>query len=409
MNDQLLEKYAQLIVKSGVNLQPNQILVINSPLECAEFTRKIAGIAYQVGAKDVAIFWKDELMSKIRFLQAPDAIFDEFPEWQKAFYLDYSRQGAAFLSISASDPELMKEVNPDRIVRAQRASSTALKEYRDRLMSNHNPWCVVSVPTQAWAKKVFPNVSINEAMDKLWDAIFKSVRADQEDPVKAWQIHKENLNRSMNILNTHRFRTLHFENSLGTDLWIELPEGHLWVAGADITPEGIEFIANMPTEEVFTLPKRAGVNGKVFSSLPLNYNGSLIKNFSLTFKDGRIIDFSAEEGLESLAALINTDEGSHYLGEVALVPDNSPISNSKILFYNTLFDENAACHLAIGKAYPVCLENGDKLSESELTTAGVNESMVHEDFMIGTPDLKITGITSSGDEVPVFSQGNFAF
>jgi len=409
MNEQMLEKYARLIVKTGINLQKNQILVIKSPIECASVTRRVAEIAYQEGAKDVVVFWQDELFSKIRYLHAPEEIFDQFPEWQKEFYLSYVRQGAAFLTISASDPELMKDVNPQRMVRAQKASNVALQEFRDRLMSNQNVWCVISIPTVAWAKKVFPNVSEQEAIEKLWDAIFKAVRADQMDPVSAWEEHKANLKRSMEFMNSNRFKSLHYTNSLGTDLVIDFPEDHLWVAGADYTPEGVEFIANMPTEEVFTLPTKTGVNGKVISSMPLNYNGNLIENFSLTFKEGRIVDFAAEEGYEALKSLIETDEGSHYLGEVALVPHNSPISNSKILFYNTLFDENASCHLAIGKAYPVCLNDGEKLSKDELEKAGVNDSLVHEDFMIGTADLEILGTTTDGKEIPVFTQGNFAF
>lgn len=409
MNKQFLDKYARLVVKTGINLQPKQMLVIKSPIECAEFTRRISEIAFQEGAKDVVIFWGDELTAKIRYLHGPEEIFDEFPAWQKTFFVDYARQGAAFLSIAASDPELMKEVDPERMVRAQRTQSIALKEHRERLMSNQNSWCVVSVPTQAWAQKVFPAAGPEAAVEKLWEAIFASVRADQDDPVQAWEEHKANLKRSMDFMNTHRFRTLHFQNSLGTDLWVELPEDHLWLAGAEHTAEGLEFIANMPTEEVFTLPKKTGVNGKAVSSMPLNHNGNLIKNFTLTFKDGRVIDYSAEEGLESLKGLITTDEGSHYLGEVALVPYDSPISNAKILFYNTLFDENAACHLALGKAYAVTLKNGDKLSEKELEEAGVNDSLLHEDFMIGTADLNITGVTAEGQEIPIFIQGNFAF
>lgn len=409
MNEQMLDKYADLIVKTGINLQKNQVLVINSPIECASVTRRIAEKAYQEGAKDVVVFWKDELFSKVRYLHAPDDIFDQFPEWQKEFYLSYVREGAAFLSISASDPELMKEVNPERMVRAQKASNVALKEYRDRLMSNQNVWCVISIPTISWAKKVFPNLSENEAIEKLWEAIFKSVRVDQEDPVKAWDEHKTILKQSMDFMNSNRFVFLHYKTSLGTDFVIEFPEDHLWVAGADFTPEGVEFIANMPTEEVFTLPKKTGVNGKVVSSMPLNYNGNLIENFSLTFKEGRISDFTAEKGYEALKSLIETDEGSHYLGEVALVPHNSPISNSKILFYNTLFDENASCHLAIGKAYPVCLKDGEKLSKEELDKVGVNDSLVHEDFMIGTADLEIIGTTAEGKKIKVFTQGNFAF
>jgi len=408
MDKHALEKYARLVIKTGLNLQQGQILVINSPIECAEFTRIIAEIAYKEGAKDVAVFWKDELTSKIRYLHAPEEVFDSIPEWQRVFYHNYALQGAAFLSIAAEDPELMKDVNPERMMRAQRAFSTTLKEYRSRLMSNQNTWCVISVPTKAWAQKVFPNSPQEEAVQKLWEAILKAVRADQAHPVQAWQEHKSNLNRYKDFLTKNNFRTLHFENSLGTDLWVDLPEGHIWIAGGDSTPEGIEFIANMPTEEVYTLPKKNGVNGKVVSSLPLNYHGNLIKGLTLTFKDGRVVEYSAQEGLESLESLINTDEGSHYLGEVALVPNDSPISNSKILFYNTLFDENAACHLALGKAYSVCLKNGDKLSEAELAEAGVNDSLIHEDFMIGTPDLKITGITAEGKEIPVFVQGNFA-
>jgi len=409
MNEQMLEKYARLIVKTGINLQKNQVLVIKSPIECASVTRRVAEIAYQEGAKDVVVFWQDELFSKIRYLHAPEDIFDQFPEWQKEFYLSYVRQGAAFLTISASDPELMKEVNPQRMVRAQKASNVALQEFRDRLMSNQNVWCVISIPTVAWAKKVFPNVSEQEAIEKLWEAIFKAVRADQIDPVSAWEDHKANLKRSMEFMNSNRFKSLHYKNSLGTDLVIDFPEDHLWVAGADYTPEGVEFIANMPTEEVFTLPKKTGVNGKVVSSMPLNYNGNLIENFSLTFKEGQIVDFAAEEGYEALKSLIETDKGSHYLGEVALVPHNSPISNSKILFYNTLFDENASCHLAIGKAYPVCLKDGEKRSKEELEKVGVNDSLVHEDFMIGTADLEILGTTTDGKEIPVFTKGNFAF
>lgn len=409
MNEKMLEKYARLVIKSGVNLQTQQLLVINSPIECYDFTRKLTEIAYKEGAKDVAVFWKDEVTSKIRFLHGQEDIFDDFPQWQKSFYIDYARQGAAFISIAANDPELMKDVNPERMVRAQRASSTALKEYRARLMSNQNPWCVVSVPTEAWAHKVFPNETKEKAMEKLWEAILSSVRVDQDDPVQAWEDHKKNLRKTMDFLNSHNFKSLHFQNSLGTDLWIGLPESHLWIGGPDYTPEGVEFIANMPTEEVFTMPHRTKVNGKVVSSMPLNYNGYLITNFSLTFKDGRIIDCTAEEGLDQLKSLISTDEGSHYLGEVALVPYDSPISNSRILFYNTLFDENAACHLAIGKAYPVNLKNGDKLSEEELLAAGANDSLVHEDFMIGTSDLSITGITQDGKEVPIFIEGNFAF
>ena len=409
MKDILLEKYARLIVKTGINIQENQILVINSPVECAPFTRMLTEIAYKEGARDVVVNWKDELVSKIRYLHAPEAIFDEFPAWQKEFYMSYVRQGAAFVSIAASDPELLKDVDADRVARVQKASSIALKEYRERLMSNKNAWCVVSIPTDTWAKKVFPSLSQEEAVEKLWEAILKTVRVDTEDPVEAWEGHKKNLKRSMEFLNSKKFKLLHYKNAEGTDLKIELPEDHIWLGGSEYTPENVEFIANMPTEEVFTLPKKTGVNGIVVSSKPLNYNGNLIEDFSITFKDGKIVGFNAKKGNEILKRLIETDEGSHYLGEVALVPYDSPISNANILFFNTLFDENASCHLAIGKAYPVCIKNGENMTKEELDRNGVNDSLVHEDFMIGTADLEIIGITSTGAEIPIFKNGNFAF
>lgn len=408
MNNSYLEKYARLIVKTGINIQPNQTLVISSPIECAYFTRIIAENAYKEGARDVIINWKDELLTKIRYINAPEEVFSEFPEWQKEFYLGYVRQGAAFLSISASDPELMKDVDPERMTKSLRASSTALKEYRERLMANKNVWSVISIPTLSWAKKVFPDVSEDEAVEKLWDSIFNTVRVNTEDPVAAWDAHKANLKKRLEFLNSNNFKYLHYKNSIGTNLKIELPENHIWLGGSDFTPDGLEFIANMPTEEVFTLPKKTGVNGVVVSSLPLNYNGNLIENFTLTFKDGKIVDFSAEKGYESLKSILEADEGSMYLGEVALVPFDSPISNSKILFYNTLFDENASCHLAIGKAYPVCIKNGENMSMDELEMAGVNNSFVHEDFMIGTEDLEILGTTYDNREIPVFKNGNFA-
>ena len=408
MKTNLLEQYAQLIVRTGINLQEKQTLVISAPIECAPFTRLIAEKAYQEGARDVVIQWRDELFSKIRFLHAPEEIFEEFPEWQKEFYLSYVHQGAAFLSISASDPELLKNVDPARISKSQKASNTALKDYRDRLMSNKNAWCVVSIPTTSWSKKVFPHLSEEDSMDKLWDVIFKTVRVDTDNPIVSWEEHKANLKCRMDSLNSLALKSLHYKNSLGTNLNIELPEDHIWLGGSEFTSEGIEFIANMPTEEVFTLPKKTGVNGKVVSSMPLNYNGNLIENFSMTFKEGRIVDFSAEKGYETLKTIIETDDGSHFLGEVALVPYDSPISNSNILFYNTLFDENASCHLALGKAYPVCMKNSEKLTHDDFSKLGINESLVHVDFMIGTSDLEILGMTSDGKEIPIFRNGNFA-
>lgn len=409
MFDIKFKKYAELLVKTGINIKAGQLLVIRSPIECAEFAREVMSAAFSAGAGNVEIMWLDEKATKIKYMEAPDAIFDEYPSWQKELLLSAADQNAAFLAIAASDPELMKEVEPSKMVRFQKASGAALKTYRERQMNNELVWCVASVPTVPWAIKVFPDKTEAKAVDALWDAIFKAVRADREDPISLWEDHKAALATRMKKLNDYNFKALKFKNSLGTDLTIELPKGHIWLGGADVTKDGHEFVANIPTEEIFTAPKRDGVDGIVYSALPLNLNGNLIENFSLTFEKGKIVSFTAERGYENLKSLIETDEGASYLGEVALVPHKSPISDMKILFYNTLFDENAACHLAIGKAYPVCIEGGDAMTSKELIEHGVNDSLVHDDFMIGTADLNIIGIDESGKEVAVFVDGNFTF
>ena len=409
MKEEKLQKYASLVVKRGVNIQKDQTLVIMSPIECADFTRLVSEAAYKEGAREVVIHWNDEISTKVKYLHAPEEIFDEVPNWQVESMASYSQKGACFLSISASDPDLMKEVDPKRISRAQKAKQLALKEHTERLMSNKNSWCVVSVPTKAWASKIFPNLNNEEAVEKLWDNIFKIVRVDNQDPVAAWKEHIDILSASMKFLNSYNFKKLHFSNSLGTDLIIELPKNHLWLGGAEKNSEGVEFIANIPTEEVFSAPRRDGVNGTVYSTKPLNYGGNLVNNFSLTFEAGKVIDFSAEEGYETLKGIIETDEGSKYLGEVALVPYNSPISNSGIIFYNTLYDENASCHLALGRAYSSCIANGDEMSSEELVKYGINTSLAHVDFMIGSEDMNITGTTFNDEEVPVFRNGNWAF
>lgn len=411
MNDResLLRKYAKLAVYTGVNVQPDQTLVISSPIECANFTRMLVEEGYKKGAREVVVQWNDEITSKLRYEYSPLDVFEKIPNWLKESRLSYAKDGACFLSISASDPELLKDIDPKKIATFRKASSIASKEFSDRLMNNENSWSIVSIPTCGWAKKVFPNLTEEEAVNKLWDEIFKIVRVDTENPVDAWNTHTGNLKNKMDYLNNQNLKALHYKNSLGTDLLLELADNHVWVGGAELTQDGIEFIANMPTEEVFSTPKKTGVNGTVVSSKPLNYSGNLINNFALTFKDGKVVDFSAKEGYETLKSILDTDEGAKYLGEVALVPYNSPISNSGITFFNTLYDENASCHLALGKAYSSCIKNGEKLSEEELAKLGSNNSLTHVDFMIGTKDLKITGITQDNKKISIFENGDWAF
>lgn len=405
----LLRAYARLIVKVGVNLQRDQILVVNTPLTCAPFARLLAEEAYRVGAHEVVMSWNDEVSDHIKYGMAPRSVFSEFPEWKRLFYTDYAEQGAAFVSIAARDPEIFHDIEPQRLTSAQQVAGAALLEYRARLMSNKNTWCVVSVPTPAWAAKVFPGCVAGEAEQRLWEAILKTVRIGGGDAVAAWQEHIAFLHRAAAFLNAQDFASLHYTNGLGTDLVVELPEGHLWAGGSEDSQTGVSFVANMPTEEVYTLPHRDGVDGTVVATKPLVYQGSLIEGMRLRFEHGRVVTAHAESGGEKLRELLATDEGACHLGEVALVPYDSPISRSGLLFYNTLFDENAACHLAFGKAYPTCLKDGASLESLELLRRGVNDSLLHEDFMVGSNDLSIVGKRrADGREVPVFIKGNFA-
>lgn len=406
--NELLEKYAYLAVKVGINIKKNQTLVINSPIKCAPFARLAAKCAYELGAKNVHVEWNDEDLALIKYLNAPSDSFKEFSKWKASEYEDLAKNGAAFLSISASNPELLKNVDAKKVADANKARGMALKNYTKYIMNSTVSWCVISIPTNEWASKVFPNLEGKCATEKLWDAIFKIVRIDTEDPIKAWDTHLNNLSKKVDFLNSKNLKQLHFV-SKDTDLYVTLPKNHIWEGGGEYDSTGTYFVANMPTEEVFTLPLRNGVNGYVKNTKPLNYSGNLIDDFTLTFKDGKVVDCSAKEGYDTLKKLIDTDEGSHYLGEVALVPYDSPISNSNIIFYNTLFDENASCHLALGEAYPSCIKNGSTMSEEELKKEGANSSLTHVDFMVGSSDLDIIGETRDGKSIQIFKNGNWAF
>ena len=406
--EEKLREYASLLVRVGLNVQKGQRLVISSPVECAYFARMCAQEAYDTGCKEVVMNWHDDAMARMKYLQADDEIFDEVALWRRHFFNDYALEGAAYLAISASDPENFKGVDPRRLVRAQQASGKALKDFDRLQMCSGFPWCIASIPIPSWARTVFPGVSEDEAMEKLWDAIFKAVRISGDGrAVEKWHDHLSTLHERMEKMNALNFKSLHYTNSLGTDLTVELPEGHIWEAGNDVTLSGQEYIANIPTEELFTSPLKTGVNGVVYSAVPLVNDGNIIDKFHFVVKDGKIVEAHAEKGEEALKAAISVDEGASYFGEVALVPYDSPISNQKILFYNTLFDENAACHIAFGEAYP-CLKGGQQMSKDELKARGLNDSITHVDFMVGTPDLSIVGTTHDGKEVPVFVNGNFA-
>ncbi|KYD07527.1 aminopeptidase [Saccharococcus caldoxylosilyticus] len=406
--EQNLEKYAALAVQVGVNVQKGQTLFVNAPLEAAPLVRQIAKKAYEVGAKHVYVEWYDEDLTYIKFKYAPDEAFLEYPMWRAKGMEQLVEEGAAFLSIYSPNPDLLKDVDPTRIATANKTASKALNNYRSALMADQNCWSLISVPTPAWAKKIFPDLSEEEAIDKLWEAIFRITRVDQDNPIQAWQQHNDQLAKIVDYLNEKQYKQLIYE-APGTNLTIELVENHVWHGGAAVSQKGVRFNPNIPTEEVFTMPHKDGVNGKVRNTKPLNYNGNLIDGFTLTFKDGKVVDFTAEKGYETLKHLLDTDEGARRLGEVALVPHQSPISMSNLIFYNTLFDENAACHLALGKAYPTNIQNGTTMSKEELDKHGVNDSLIHEDFMIGSAELNIDGVTKDGKREPIFRNGNWAF
>ena len=408
--DEKRREYARLLVEVGVNLQKGQTLVISSPVDCAPFARLCAEAAYAVGAREVVMRWGDDTISRLTFLHAADELFDSVPEWMKVMMNGLAEEGAAFLSIIGNDPEAFLGVDPERMLRSSRASGRDLEPFRTRLMANRNAWSLGAIPVESWAKKVFPDCGGDEAMEKLWDAIFKSVRiTGAGDAVERWRAHEALLRARIDRLNAWHFESLHYRNGLGTDLVVRLPKGHLWAGGSSATPEGLRFIANMPTEEIFTAPQRDGVNGVVYAAMPLVYNGNIIEGIRFVVREGRIVEAHADKGEELLLTAIDVDEGARYFGEAALVPYDSPIRNQEILFYDTLFDENAACHIAFGEAYPECVQGGEDMSREELAAAGLNSSDTHVDFMIGTADLSIVGRQADGTEIEIFRDGNFTF
>ncbi len=411
MNQKMLWQYARLVVGVGINLQKGQNLVINCPVDCAEFGRLLTTAAYDLGAKDVIMLWRDDYCTREHWLRADDSLFDGVYSWDADRLNTLAKEGAGYISVSAADPENLKGVDPNRLCRYDIGANRDLKDFYNLEMTNGFPWCVAAAPIKAWAEKVFPDLKGEDAIEKLWDAIFKMVRITEDgDAVEEWRKHCENLERRAKILTEHNFASVHYKNSLGTDLTVELPENHRWLAGGDTSKAGFKFVANMPTEEIFSAPKRDGVNGVLYSAKPLVLNGNIVEGIRFEFENGKIVKATAEKGEEVLNKALDTDENSRYLGEIALVPYDSPISNSKITFYNTLFDENASCHFAFGEAYPSSIEGGDDMTEEELFARGINASAgVHVDFMVGTEDLSIIGTKKNGEKVTVFENGNFVF
>lgn len=412
--EQKMKAYADLAINVGLNLQKGQRLLIRGPLlygapiSAAPLILALTKSAYEAGARQVDIMWGDEQTELLRFQYAPKDSFEEFPEWKLNGPFEHAKRGDALISISGINPDLLKGQDAELVTKYTQTIQKGLSPFMKYVSTNKVNWLVISAPTPGWACKVLPELSSDEAVDQLWEIIFKLCRLDQADPISAWKVHTRKLQARAVYLNGKKYSEFRYSGP-GTNLTIGFPEGATWFAASEKTSTGIPFIANIPTEEVFTLPHREKVDGVIHSSLPLNYSGTLIDDFSIEFKNGKVVKATAKSGEEVLQKLLATDDGASRLGEVALVPHNSPIAQSGVLFYNTLLDENAACHLAFGNAYQTTMSGGGSWSDEEFISRGGNASLVHVDFMVGSDQLDIDGVLPNGRVEPVLQKGEWSF
>ena len=410
MDSKLLEKYADFIVRVGVNVQPGQTLLINCPLEAAPLARLCVRAALTAGARDVRVDWYDGLCNRARMeLAGEEALCDVKPYVLRS-YLDYAESagGVCVLHLLADDPEVYAGLDGGKINRVGVARRNALKPWRVYTMNDKIQWCIAAMPSAPWAKKIFPALPEQEAVEKLWQAIFDVCRVSGGDPVGEWQAHVARLNALRDKMNALDLVSLHFTSANGTDLTVGLADGAHWESAASLDERGTAFLPNVPTEEVFTAPHKDRVDGIVYGTKPYVYNGQLIEGLHVTFAGGRVVEHGAEKNADLLKELLDSDEGARRIGEVALVPASSPINRSGLLFYDTLFDENAACHIAFGDSYPGTCDGGREMTAEELLAHGMNQSVIHEDVMIGAADTCITGLTRSGETVQIFAGGEWA-
>ncbi len=404
--DSQLRKYAELAIKKGLNLQSGQRLIVSAPLAAAPLVREVAASAYQAGCRLVHVIWHDDELTLMRYKKAPRDSFEEYPVWQSKGLYEEAKAGAAFLHILGSDPDLLAEQDSQLVSTALRTGQIHNKSLSELRRRNGTNWSIISMPVPSWAAKVFPDLEPKQQMEKLTDVIFSLCRVDREDPIAAWTEHIETLRTRKDYLNQKRYTALQF-SAPAMDLKVGLPEKHNWVSGTVVTEAGVTVVPNMPTEEVFTVPHRDRVDGTVSASKPLHYRGMVFENFTFTFKQGRVIDVKADKGEDLLKKIVETDEGSSRLGEVALVAESSPVAQSGLLFYNPLFDENAACHLALGFAFQENIEGGTAMSPEDFEAAGGNSSQVHMDFMVGTNRLNVEGVARDGKREAILRQGEW--
>ena len=400
------DRLAEVAVRAGLGLAPKQELVMTATLDAVPLARRITEHAYKAGASLVTTLFTDEESALLRFRYGSDASFDSAASWLYEGMAAAYRNGAARLAITGNDPSLLSKEDPEKVSRANRSMSKAYRPALELITRHEINWTIVACATPAWAAAMFPDLPKDEALARLWDAIFAASRADQADPIAAWKAHDANLHTRSNRLNERRYSALHFRGP-GTDLRVGLADNHLWLGGGTTAGNGLYCIANMPTEEVFTTPHKDRVEGHVTSTKPLSYQGTMIEEISVRFEAGKIVEARASRGNQVLQRMIETDEGARRLGEVSLVPHSSPIASSGLLFMNTLFDENAACHIALGQAYSTCVKDGDSLSPEQLALRGANSSLIHVDWMIGSNRIGVDGISAAGASEPVMRDGEW--
>lgn len=404
-----LERYADLIVRKGVNVKPGQEVVVQAPVDVAAFVRLLVARAYAVGAGHVTVIWNDDAVTRLTYENVDASWFETVPAWQREQLDSLAEAGACFIFVEGADPEALKGIDPAKPAAASKARNTQCVKYRHGMDFNINPWCIAGAPVAAWARQVYPGVEDEVAMYRLWCAILSVARADGDDPEAAWELHNATFEKNLRLLNERHFDRLHYTSANGTDLWVGMTDKHVWEGGSSSTPDGHVFSPNIPTEEVFTSPHCERVDGVVYSALPLVRHGNKIDRFWFRFENGLVVDFDAEVGRDTLASILDTDEGARRLGEVALISKNTPIRETETLFYDTLYDENASCHLALGSGFPECYEGGYAMTQDDLRDLGLNKSGTHVDFMIGADDLDIMGVTADGEEIPVFVNGQWTW
>ncbi len=403
-----LQKYAKLLAKVGLNIKKGQTVFVAAALDQPEFVTMVVEECYKAGASEVHVEWShqptDKLSSQYRTLES----LSQMLPWVKAKWEYKAKNFSCRLWIESEDPDGMNGLDPEKMSKARQAIYPQIKPYR-QAMENKHQWCIAAVPGKAWAKKVFPELSESKAVEAMWKSILSASRADGKNPIRAWKEHNADLRAHSEYLNGLGLKYLEYKSANGTDLTVELLPDGIFTGGQEKTLNGRIFNPNIPTEEVFTSPKAGAAEGIVYSTKPLSYMGQIIDNFSLRFENGKVVEAKAEKGEELLKKMVSMDEGAGMLGECALIPYDSPINQSGVLYYNTLFDENASCHFALGHGFNECLKGFEKLTDEECKARGINDSMIHVDFMIGSRDMSIVGIKENGERVQIFENGTWAF